>query len=158
MPNQPILNTPSPATYKLEALRQLFPQAVETDADGRIRVNAAQLQLALAPANPAGIRVEEDGFELRWVGTPAGKYNPDFGYAIHQSGAAQALYLVVETKGYDSLDEVSDREKWKILSARHFFKTLQEKGLPLHYKTKINGEQLAQLIHQIDPSVSQQLP
>lgn len=46
MPNQSILNTPSPATHKREALRQLSPQAVETDADGRIRVNAAQMQLA----------------------------------------------------------------------------------------------------------------
>lgn len=66
----PILNAPSPAAQKLDVLRQLFPQAVETDADGRIRVNATALQLALDPANPAGIQVEEDGFELRWVGKP----------------------------------------------------------------------------------------
>jgi adenine-specific DNA-methyltransferase len=64
----PILNTPTPNQQKLEVLRQLFPQAVETDANGRIRVNAAQLQLALDPANPAGTQVEEDGYELRWVG------------------------------------------------------------------------------------------
>jgi adenine-specific DNA-methyltransferase len=64
----PILNAPTPAAHRLEALRQLFPQAVETDADGRIRINAAMLQLALDPANPAGVQVEEDGFELRWVG------------------------------------------------------------------------------------------
>lgn len=66
--SKPILNTPSPAAHKLELLRQHFPQAVEVDADGRIRVNAAALQQALDPANPAGIQVEEDGFELRWVG------------------------------------------------------------------------------------------
>ena len=63
-----ILNAPSPAAQKLELLRQLFPQAVEVDADGRVRVNAAAMQQALDPANPAGVRVEEDGFELRWVG------------------------------------------------------------------------------------------
>jgi adenine-specific DNA-methyltransferase len=66
--NHSILQAPSPAGHKLEALRALFPQAVETDADGRIRVNVAQLQLALDPSNPAGIQVEEDGYELRWVG------------------------------------------------------------------------------------------
>ena len=49
-------------------LRQHFPQAIETDAQGRIRINASALQLALDPANPAGVQVEEDGFELRWVG------------------------------------------------------------------------------------------
>ena len=64
----PLLDAPSPAAQKLELLRQHFPQAVEVDAQGRIRINAAQLQQALDPANPAGIQVEEDGFELRWVG------------------------------------------------------------------------------------------
>jgi len=66
--NKPFFDTPSPAAQKLEALRQLFPQAVEVDDQGRIRVNPAAIQLALDPANPAGVRVEEDGYELRWVG------------------------------------------------------------------------------------------
>lgn len=64
----PILNAPTPNQHKLELLRQHFPQAVETEADGRIRINASALQLAIDPANPAGVQVEEDGFELRWVG------------------------------------------------------------------------------------------
>ena len=64
----PLLSSPSPAAHKLEALRQLFPQAVEVDDKGRIRVNPAAIQLALDPGNPAGVRVEEDGYELRWVG------------------------------------------------------------------------------------------
>lgn len=68
MPKPSILNAPSPAAQKLELLRELFPQAIETAPDGSVRVNAAALQQALDPANPAGIRVEEDGFELRWVG------------------------------------------------------------------------------------------
>lgn len=66
--NKALLDAPRPAAHKLEALRQLFPQAVETDAQGHIRINASMLQLALDPANPAGVQVEEDGFELRWVG------------------------------------------------------------------------------------------
>lgn len=64
----PILNAPSPAAQKLEMLRELFPHAIETAPDGSVRVNAAAIQQALDPANPAGIRVEEDGYELRWVG------------------------------------------------------------------------------------------
>ena len=66
--SQPFFSTPSPAAQKLEALRQLFPQAVEVDDQGRIRVNAAGIQMALDPANADGVRVEEDGYELRWVG------------------------------------------------------------------------------------------
>ena len=68
MPKQPIFTTPSPAAQNLEVLRKHFPQAIETDSEGRIRINAAALQIAIDPANPAGIQVEEDGFELRWVG------------------------------------------------------------------------------------------
>ncbi len=66
--SKPILNSPTPDQLKLDILRQHFPQALETDAQGRIRVNAAALQLALDPTNPAGIQVEEDGYEMRWVG------------------------------------------------------------------------------------------
>ena len=65
---QPILNAPAANAAGIEMLRQHFPQAIETDAQGRIRINASALQLALDPANPAGVQVEEDGFELRWVG------------------------------------------------------------------------------------------
>ncbi|OGA96189.1 MAG: hypothetical protein A3E79_13610 [Burkholderiales bacterium RIFCSPHIGHO2_12_FULL_61_11] len=287
--SKPILNAPTPNQHKLDILRQHFPQAVEVDAQGRVRINAAGLQLAIDPSNPAGLQVEEDGYELRWVGkreayhsafvpvqkiieplplesknwdstgnvlikgdnldalrllrhsyfgkvkliyidppyntqsdafvyrddfsakqsevlaqlgysadnidyikniygfmpvdskierdtvdesnqaqitvfaklpkidipTPAGKYNPDFGYAIHQGGSAQALYLVVETKGYDNYADIPTKEKWKIDSARKFFKALQElpdlkeKGVQIHYQSKINGESLAQLISSI---------
>ncbi|THT99340.1 site-specific DNA-methyltransferase [Lampropedia puyangensis] len=66
--SQAFFTAPSPASQKLELLRELFPTAVQSDADGRIRVDAAAIQQALDPANPAGIRVEEDGYELRWVG------------------------------------------------------------------------------------------
>ena len=89
------------------------------------------------------------------IPTPAGKYNPDFGYAIHQDGAAQALYLVVETKGYDNRADIPTKEKWKMDSAKQFFEALRElpalkdKGVQIHYQTKINGESLAQLISSI---------
>ncbi len=66
--SKPILNAPTPDQLKLDILRQHFPQAVQTDAQGRIRINAGALQLAVDPSNPAGIAVEEDGYELRWVG------------------------------------------------------------------------------------------
>jgi adenine-specific DNA-methyltransferase len=66
--SHPIFTAPNPAAQKLELLRELFPQAIETAPDGSVRVNAASIQQALDPVNPEGIRVEEDGYELRWVG------------------------------------------------------------------------------------------
>lgn len=55
---------PSPNAEKLELLRQHFPGAIDTDAQGRMRINANALQLAIDPR----VAVEEDGYELRWVG------------------------------------------------------------------------------------------
>lgn len=68
LPSNPIFDAPTPAAQKLELLRELFPAAVQTDEHGRITVSAAAIQQALDPANPAGVRVEEDGYELRWAG------------------------------------------------------------------------------------------
>ena len=87
------------------------------------------------------------------IPTPVGKYNPDFGYVIHKDGTAQALYLVVETKGYDSLNDVAPNERWKINSAKQFFQALQDRGVAVHFRTKVNGETLAQLIQEIDPGL-----
>lgn len=57
--------------------------------------------------------------------------------------------MVAETKGYDNQSDIPMKEKWKIDSARQFFKALPEikgKGVQIHYQTKINGESLAQLL------------
>ena len=66
--NPPFFDQAPPNIQKLELLRKHFPQAIETDANSQVRVNAAAMQLALDPANTAGVGVEEDGYELRWVG------------------------------------------------------------------------------------------
>lgn len=65
---QPVFTAPLPHAEKLELLRQHFPGALDTDAQGHIRINAAALQLAIDPAASGGVQVEEDGYELRWVG------------------------------------------------------------------------------------------
>jgi len=83
------------------------------------------------------------------IPTPAGKYNPDFGYAVLQGDAAKALYLVVETKGYDNLGDIPTKERWKIDSAKRFFEALHAQGTPVAFHTKLNHETLAQIIHQI---------
>ena len=64
-PTAPILADQSARLRNLEILQKHFPSAIEIAPDGRYTVNAAQLQIAL---DPAGVKVEEDGFELRWVG------------------------------------------------------------------------------------------
>ncbi len=88
------------------------------------------------------------------IPTPVGNYNPDFGYVLESQGQAESLYLVVETKGYDNMNQIPDPERWKINSAKQFFEALQKEGIPVHYQTKINHESLAQLMHKIDPTLA----
>lgn len=75
-------------------------------------------------------------------------YNPDFGYVIETSSGKE-LYFVVEAKGYDKFEDISTKEKLQIKSAEAFFKKLQEKGVNVHYKTKLNSPDLSQLIKDI---------
>ena len=83
------------------------------------------------------------------IPTPVGKYNPDFGYAVHRQGDPQALYLVVETKGYGNKTEIPMDERCKIDSAKRFFEALRAAGVPVQFETKINGDQLGALVAQV---------
>jgi type III restriction enzyme len=83
------------------------------------------------------------------IPTPSGHYNPDFAYVIAREGNPQALYLVVETKGYDTPQQIGRDEARKINSARRFFTALQNSGVPVQYKTKLNGETLLSLTQDI---------
>jgi adenine-specific DNA-methyltransferase len=65
---EPILTAPAPNQHKLDLLREHFPQAVEVDAQGRIRINAAALQQVIDPSGTPEVQAQEDGYELRWVG------------------------------------------------------------------------------------------
>ncbi|MDN3545517.1 DEAD/DEAH box helicase family protein [Kinneretia asaccharophila] len=87
------------------------------------------------------------------IPTPAGNYNPDFGYVLTRGGQAQSLYLVVETKGYDSTLDIPQDERWKIDAARQFFAALQAEGVNVRFSTRINTENLGQIIQQIDAQV-----
>ncbi len=80
------------------------------------------------------------------IPTPLGKYNPDFGYAVHRQGDPQALYLVVETKGYDNRTDIEGHERFKIDSAKRFFEALRAEGVRVRFESKINGETLGGLV------------
>ncbi len=75
-------------------------------------------------------------------------YNPDFGYVIEQNDKKE-LYFIVETKGYDTFNEISTKEKLQIKSAEAFFKQLKDKGINVEYRTKLNSPELSQMISDI---------
>jgi type III restriction enzyme len=83
------------------------------------------------------------------IPTAHGKnYNPDFGYVI-ETDEKKELYFVVEAKGYDTFEAISDSEKLKIKSAKAFFEALRDKGFNVRYETKLNSPQLSTLINEI---------
>lgn len=88
------------------------------------------------------------------IQTPVGEYNPDFGYVLSQGENAKAMYLVVETKGYDHLSDVPGKERWKIDSAKRFFEALQQEGVPVRFETKLNGQGLTQMLQSLAPTGS----
>jgi type III restriction enzyme len=57
--------------------------------------------------------------------------------------------LVVEAKGYDLESDISIKERMKVDSAKQFFQALRQAGLPVQFQTKLNTDDLAQIIKQI---------
>lgn len=87
------------------------------------------------------------------IKTPFGEYNPDFCYAIRGKNGNQ-VFLVVESKGYDTSSTIPDEEKVKIDIAKKYFEALneyyQEQGkndIKIIFKERINKTQLSALIN-----------
>jgi type III restriction enzyme len=84
------------------------------------------------------------------IKTPLGDYNPDFCYAI-KGNNAKNLFLIVESKGYDTMTKIPPKEKEKIDFAKKHFEKLNElyknSNIEISYRERINATQLAQLIN-----------
>ncbi len=87
------------------------------------------------------------------IETPIGKYTPDFAFVV-RGNQGKMLYLVIETKGYDSKEEIPQLEQDKISVGEKFCEALREKNkyLNIHFKTKINREKLGDIISEIQKS------
>lgn len=81
------------------------------------------------------------------IPTPYKNYSPDFAYLIDR-GNDKKLFLIVESKGYKSELDIPKEEQNKIKYAKVFFEKLQQEmpNIKISYKTRINGEQLSQIL------------
>lgn len=87
------------------------------------------------------------------IRTPVGEYNPDFAFVIG-GGKGGRLYLVVETKGFDDMDDgAREREKQKTKCAEQFFDALDKHlsggGVKIHFRKKLNHQALKDIIAEI---------
>jgi restriction endonuclease len=89
------------------------------------------------------------------IKTPLGEYNPDFCYAI-KAATGNKLFLVVESKGYETSANIPPDEKAKIEFAKKYFERLNEyysaqnANVRISFKERINNTQLASLIKQLE--------
>lgn len=81
------------------------------------------------------------------IPTPYKNYNPDFAYLIEREGNKD-LFLVVETKGYKSEQDIPIDEKNKIKYAERFFLQLQKElpSVQVEFKTRVNKQELIELV------------
>jgi len=120
----------------------VFEEVIEYDSD---------FELEIVEQDPDIDSIEVFGKLPRLkIKTPLGDYNPDFCYAIKNS-QGNKVFLIVEAKGYKTLQDVPDKEKTKIDFAKKYFKALGEyckdKNIKISFKERINKTQLASLIN-----------
>ena len=86
------------------------------------------------------------------INTPQGKYNPDFCYAIETQNDKK-IFLVVESKGYNTKADIPQKEKYKIEFAKKFFNKINEKfkntNVEVVYRQRINRTDLLSLIKDV---------
>jgi type III restriction enzyme len=85
------------------------------------------------------------------IPTPFKSYNPDFAYFINTK-EGKKLFLVVETKGYNSSLDIPIEEQNKINYARKFFEELQKmvgKDITIKFTQRINKQELVDLIKEL---------
>ena len=84
------------------------------------------------------------------IKTPLGRYNPDFCYTI-KSTEGNKIFLVVESKGYDTITAVSESEKAKIDFAKKYFLALNEyykdENIKITFKERLSTTQFSSLIN-----------
>ncbi|MGI9256529.1 MAG: hypothetical protein ACR2PY_06300 [Salinispira sp.] len=87
------------------------------------------------------------------IPTPYKSYSPDFAY-FAQTQTGKKLFLIVETKGYNSEADIPEDEKRKIEYAEKFFSALNSriKLAKVVFKRRITTESLTELLHSIGDS------
>ncbi|MDR3245777.1 MAG: DEAD/DEAH box helicase family protein [Prevotellaceae bacterium] len=121
----------------------IFEDVIEYDSD---------FEVEIIETDPDNNAIEIFGKLPRLkIKTPFGEYNPDFCYAI-KSNKGNKLILIVESKGYETSQQIPANEKAKIGFAKKYFDHLneyyKEKNVKISFKERINRTQLTTLIQE----------
>jgi type III restriction enzyme len=121
----------------------IFENVIEYDSE-------FEKNIILQDADDAHIKIFAKIPKLE-IQTPLGRYNPDFCYAI-ESKNGKKVFLVVESKGYESAAKIPEDEQQKIAFARKFFEKVnakfQSEEIKIIYEERINRTTLSTLIQE----------
>lgn len=76
-------------------------------------------------------------------------YSPDFMYKIQRKDGQEALYIVIESKGYDNNSGLSEDEKSKIACAKQLYKKMSEEGIDVKFEKQLNTQQVMDIINRL---------
>ena len=82
------------------------------------------------------------------IPTPFKTYNPDFAYVVRRQNG-QTLFLVAETKGYDSERRVPVDEQKKIDYGHKFFESLQKtlpRNVEVRFQRRLNTDKMSDIL------------
>jgi len=78
-------------------------------------------------------------------------YTPDFMYRVQRKDGQEALFIVLESKGYDSSSGLSEEEKSKVACAKRLYEKMSEEGIDVKFEKQLNTQQVMDIInHLID--------
>ncbi len=122
----------------------IFEEVIEYDSD---------FELEIVEQDPEIESIEFFGKLPRLkIKTPLGEYNPDFCYAV-KGTSGNKIFLVVESKGYNTSTKIPEDEKAKIDFAKKYFEALNEhyksENIKISFQKRINTTQLATLINNV---------
>ena len=78
-----------------------------------------------------------------------GMYSPDFMYIVKKADGQKELNLIIETKDVEGKTDLRATEATKIKCAEIFFKTLQNEGYDVKFRTQIGNKQIKQIIQDV---------
>lgn len=81
---------------------------------------------------------------------PGGKtYSPDFAYVIKENGKEKELNLVIETKGYDTFEQLSVEEKLKIKLANYWKDAINFNDVKINFAYQLENKKITDIIQKI---------
>src|SRR5699024_5064048 len=78
-----------------------------------------------------------------------GTTSPDFMYVLKKKSGELVLNLIVETKDYENKRQERKDEAYRIESARVFFETLKEDGVPIKFEQQLKNNDIVTMIRKM---------